>query len=132
MQIEYEKTIKANTFHKKISFRSKFDVLGNEEAFIFHSPSTMLHFDKAELVNDSGITKVIKKSSRNFLTYNAKGEEKKSKIVKRGINEVVEKIEPDEIQEFDHLCFVVHGIGEGCDFKFRPLEDCGKQKKILN
>lgn len=48
------------------------------------------------------------------------------RIVKRGLNEVVEKIEPDETEKIDHVCFVVHGIGEGCDLRFRPLLDCGK------
>lgn len=91
----------------------------------------MLHFEKADLLNETSIIKVTKKSSGNFLTYSIKGDAKKSKIVKRGISEVVEKIEPDEIQEFDHLCFVVHGIGEGCDFKFRPLADCGKFKFLF-
>ena len=38
---------------------------------------------------------------------------------------MVEKIEPDEIDQIDHLCFVIHGIGEGCDMKFRPIVDCG-------
>ncbi len=23
-----------------------------------------------------------------------------------------------------HICFVVHGIGEACDTKFRPLVEC--------
>ena len=44
--------------------------------------------------------------------------------MKRGMTEVVDKIEPDEIDQIDHLCFVVHGIGEGCDMKFRPIVDC--------
>ena len=48
------------------------------------------------------------------------------RIVKRGLNEVVEKIEPDETEKIDHVCFVVHGIGEGCDLRFRPLIDCGR------
>ena len=46
--------------------------------------------------------------------------------MKRGVAEVADKIEPDEINQIDHLCFVVHGIGEGCDMKFRPIVDCGK------
>ena len=41
------------------------------------------------------------------------------RIVKRGMDETVEKIEADEIENIDHLCFVVHGIGDGCDLKLR-------------
>jgi hypothetical protein len=44
--------------------------------------------------------------------------------MKRGINEVVDKMEADETDEIDHLCFIVHGIGEGCDVRFRPIVDC--------
>ncbi len=54
-----------------------------------------------------------------------KSDAKRPRIVKRGIDEVAEKIEADEIDQIDHLCFVIHGIGEGCDMKFRPIEDCG-------
>lgn len=46
--------------------------------------------------------------------------------MKRGVLEVVEKIEADEVDNIDHLCFVVHGIGEACDLKFRPIVECGK------
>lgn len=88
----------------------------------------MLHYDQSDLLNESGVAKVLSEKNANIYFYLSKikkGDGKRPKIVKRGIDEVIEKMEPDEIQEFDHLCFVVHGIGEGCDFKFRPLEDCG-------
>ena len=49
---------------------------------------------------------------------------KRPRIVKRGIEEVAEKVEADEKDKIDHVCFVVHGIGEGCDLKFRPLVEC--------
>lgn len=54
-----------------------------------------------------------------------KSDASRPRIVKRGIDEIVEKVEPDEIDHIDHLCFVIHGIGEGCDLKFRPIVDCG-------
>lgn len=38
-------------------------------------------------------------------------------------------IEADEIDCFDHVCFIVHGIGEGCDLQLRSILDCGM---ILN
>jgi hypothetical protein len=53
-----------------------------------------------------------------------KSDAQRPRVVKRGWNEVFDKTDPDEIDEIDHLCFVVHGIGEGCDMKFRPLVEC--------
>ncbi|CAF1101258.1 unnamed protein product [Brachionus calyciflorus] len=69
----------------------------------------MLHFTQAEMLDEFA---------------NLSSDAKRPRIVKRGIDEVSEKIEEDEIQNIDHLCFVIHGIGEGCDIKFRPLVDC--------
>lgn len=34
-------------------------------------------------------------------------------------------IETDESDHFDHVCFIVHGIGEGCDLQLRSILDCG-------
>jgi len=31
-----------------------------------------------------------------------------------------------ESQQVDHLMFVVHGIGPGCDLRFRNIVECGK------
>ncbi len=80
-----------------------------EETFVFHSPSVMLHFNQANMLDELG---------------NVSSDAKRPRIVKRGIDEVVEKVEPDEKDQIDHVCFVVHGIGEGCDLKFRPLVEC--------
>ena len=51
-------------------------------------------------------------------------------MVKRGLYEVVDKVESDENEKIDHLCFVVHGIGEGCDLKFRPIVECGNDNGL--
>jgi len=32
----------------------------------------------------------------------------------------------DEAVHVDHLVFVVHGIGPGCDLRFRNIIECGK------
>jgi hypothetical protein len=32
----------------------------------------------------------------------------------------------DEAVQVDHLVFVVHGIGPGCDLRFRNIVECGK------
>lgn len=46
--------------------------------------------------------------------------------MKRGFQEVIEKMQSDEVDEVDELCFVVHGIGEGCDIRFRSIVECGE------
>jgi hypothetical protein len=35
-----------------------------------------------------------------------------------------EEIKFGDKDPVQHVCFVVHGIGEACDTKFRPLIDC--------
>jgi hypothetical protein len=82
-----------------------------DEAFVFHSTSVMLHFTQASMMDEFG---------------NLGSDASRPRVVKRGIDDVVdkEKIEPDEIERVDHICFVVHGIGEGCDLKFRSIIEC--------
>lgn len=113
LEKEYEKTIKKNLFHKRIDFKrpNSSDSLAtnNEEAFVFHSPIIMLHFTQATQLDEFG---------------NLNSDAQRPRVVKRGLYEVVDKVEPDENEKIDHLCFVVHGIGEGCDMKFRPIVDC--------
>jgi hypothetical protein len=135
---EYERTIKTNSFHKRVDYiriaesnssnsisstssassgaasppklQAQPSMSVIEETFVFHSPSVMLHFNQANMLDELG---------------NARSSDaKRPRIVKRGIDEVVEKVEPDEKDQIDHVCFVVHGIGEGCDLKFRPLVEC--------
>lgn len=48
----------------------------------------------------------------------------KQKVVKRGIQD--QAIDEGESEEIDHLLFMVHGIGAGCDLKFRSVEEVGK------
>jgi hypothetical protein len=81
----------------------------SEEAFVFHSTTIMLHFTQANELDEFG---------------NLNSDAKRPRIVKRGLIDVVEKVEPDEIENIDHLCFVVHGIGDGCDLRFRPIVEC--------
>ncbi|RNA10694.1 SEC23-interacting isoform X2 [Brachionus plicatilis] len=33
-------------------------------------------------------------------------------------------IDSDESDHFDHVCFIVHGIGESCDLQLRSILDC--------
>lgn len=106
LEKQYELTLTNNLFHKKFTLEAN-----EEEVFVFHSTTIMLHFVQSSIVDEFG---------------NVNSDAQRPRIMKRGVNEVVEKIEPDEIEQIDHLIFVVHGIGEGCDIKFRPIVDCGK------
>lgn len=59
---EYEKTIKNNTFHKRIDFLKSVSPtrpvrqssVSSEEAFVFHSTSIMLHFTQATMLDEFG------------------------------------------------------------------------------
>lgn len=114
LEIQYEKTIKTNAFHKRIDFVHSNLIEENkdsicEEAFVFHSTTIMLHFTQATMLDEYG---------------NLNSDAKRPRVVKRGLTDVVDKVEPDEIENVDHLCFVVHGIGDGCDLRFRPIVEC--------
>lgn len=120
LEKEYERTIKKSLFHKRIDYqpRNKKQInekltrdasLTNEEAFVFHSTNIMLHYTQATMLDEFG---------------NLNSDAQRPRVVKRGLIEVVDKVETDENEDIDHLCFVVHGIGEACDLKFRPIEEC--------
>lgn len=134
LESEYEKCLKANLFHKRLDYSrvvecvdgdvkktdasNKFalprqESIRVEEAFVFHSASVMLHYTQAaHSLDEFG----------NLLSSDAR----RPRVVKRGLDDVVQrdKIEPDELDRVDHVCFVVHGIGEGCDMRFRSLVEC--------
>lgn len=68
---------------------------------------------------------------------NLSSDAERPRVIKRGLDQVISDcgaagskftsssiIEPDEQDRIDHVCFVVHGIGPGCDLKFRPLIEC--------
>lgn len=84
-----------------------------EEAFVFHSATVMLHYTQAA-------------HSLDELGNLMQSDARRPRVVKRGLDDVVarDKIEPDELDRVDHVLFVVHGIGEGCDLKFRTLVEC--------
>ena len=55
------------------------------------------------------------------------------RILKRGITDThfEADLPPDEIGVPDHLVFVVHGVGEVADFKFRKLIDCTNDMRTM-
>ncbi len=92
---------------------------------MIHSPSIILHFTQAHQLDEFGNLNVTNTRRYFRSIFNKqrlmiiKSDANRPRIVKRGIDEIVDKVESDEIEQIDHLCFVVHGIGEGCDMKFR-------------
>ena len=45
--------------------------------------------------------------------------------MKRGLPEMFfDEIRFGDKDPVQHVCFVVHGIGEACDARFRPLVEC--------
>ncbi|CAF0968805.1 unnamed protein product [Brachionus calyciflorus] len=43
-----------------------------------------------------------------------------------------QSVDPDEIDKFDNVCFIVHGIGEGCDLQLRSILDCANNFKVIS
>jgi hypothetical protein len=92
----------------KSSLKSQFSTV--EEKFVFKWPSgEIFHFNQASVFNERGNLSVDERRS--------------PRVLKRGLD-VDAKVEPDEKEHIDHVCFFVHGIGEGCDLRFRSLGDC--------
>lgn len=61
----------------------------------------------------------------NNMSYEIKSPIHEIRILKRGLSEAyLNEILSDEKESIQHLCFVVHGIGNGCDIKFRSLIEC--------
>ncbi|CAF1049147.1 unnamed protein product, partial [Didymodactylos carnosus] len=98
----YKKTCTEKIWHTKHEI--------NGETLVFHSPSLMaIHRLEGELTEYTSFSTGIPRT----------------RILKRGLpDELTEDIEEGEKEGVQHLCFVVHGIGEGCDARFRPLVDC--------
>lgn len=84
----------------------------------------------AKCIDSSKITLIF---SSNFLfnkeiTSTLQPTANRPRVVKRGVDEF--NIEDGEPEQINHLLFMVHGIGAGCDLKFRSVEEVGKKRKI--
>lgn len=53
----------------------------------------------------------------------------KPRIVKRGGFDDFD-IDDGEPEKVDHLLFLVHGIGQFCDLKFRSIIEVGEYKEV--
>ncbi|CAF0921172.1 unnamed protein product [Rotaria sordida] len=94
------------TCHQQ-SWHTKHEMKNGKEILIFHSPILMTIQS-----TDSEITQWP-----NF-SY-------ETRTLKRGLPEMFfDEVRFGDKDPIQHLCFVVHGIGEACDVKFRSLVEC--------
>ncbi|GJQ67816.1 hypothetical protein Trydic_g21102 [Trypoxylus dichotomus] len=99
LEEEYKQAMESNTWHRKVQ-------LPSGDSVMFHTPDVLVLF-----------------SANQFAAAidNMQENQFKQKVVKRGIDtQLIDEGEPEQI---DHLLFMVHGIGSGCDLKFRPVEE---------
>lgn len=116
LEENYNKITLENAFSKRVFYRKEDK---DVETFTFYSPTIIMHSqDDTDTINDE------------FSDLN--GANRLGKEVKRGIQDVQIKMDDDETDKIDHLCFVIHGIGEGCDLKFRPLVDCVNDMRSIS
>ncbi|CAF1147359.1 unnamed protein product [Rotaria sp. Silwood1] len=91
----------------KQSWHTKHEMNNGREILIFHSPVLMtIQCVEGEITHWS-----------NF-SY-------ETRTLKRGVPEMFfDEIRFGDKDPVQHLCFVVHGIGEACDTKFRSIVEC--------
>ncbi|ESO93104.1 hypothetical protein LOTGIDRAFT_232837 [Lottia gigantea] len=70
------------------------------ETIVMHNPNVIVHFQASSQPDEWGTVQV--------------GDQMRPKVVKRG-----------ETNQVDHLVFIVHGIGDFCDVKFRSIVEGG-------
>ncbi|CAF3679891.1 unnamed protein product [Rotaria socialis] len=94
------------TCHKQL-WHKKHEMNDGKEILIFHTPVMMtIQSTEGEITHWS-----------NF-SY-------ETRTLKRGLPEMFfDEIRFGDKDPVQHVCFVVHGIGEACDTKFRPLVEC--------
>ncbi|KRT82473.1 hypothetical protein AMK59_4744 [Oryctes borbonicus] len=99
LEEEYKQAMESNIWHRKVQ-------LSSGDSVMFHTPDVLVLFTSNQLAA------AIDNMQENQL---------RQKVVKRGIDEqLIDEGEPEQI---DHLLFMVHGIGSGCDLKFRSVEE---------
>ncbi|XP_074642043.1 triacylglycerol hydrolase DDHD2-like isoform X2 [Tubulanus polymorphus] len=101
LEEEYKTAVLTNVWHKRLEFPGG-------ETIVMHNPNVIVHFRPSSLPDEWGTVQ---------------GDQMRPRVVKRGIEEF-ENIEDGEPALIDHLVFVVHGIGQICDIRFRGLVEC--------
>jgi hypothetical protein len=78
-----------------------------QEVVVMHSSQTIYHYQLDHSMPD-GWGSALENPVR-------------PRLVHRGAHQVFDDIEEGEPQQIDHLVFLIHGIGEICDFRFRSI-----------
>ncbi|CAK9299242.1 unnamed protein product [Gordionus sp. m RMFG-2023] len=102
LEEEYRRGIQSDSWNRRI------DLEPFKECIIMHDPKHMVHLKPMLRKDEWGAVFDGKTSSL---------------IVKRGVEDY-DRIKEDEMPRIDHVIFVIHGIGEYCDFKFRTINQC--------
>uniref|UniRef100_A0A182TDW5 DDHD domain-containing protein n=1 Tax=Anopheles melas TaxID=34690 RepID=A0A182TDW5_9DIPT len=103
LEREYKEAATSGEWHRRVT-------IPNGETVVFHGPSVIVHFLQTQNPDtwSGGSSPVPSTTNR-------------PRVVKRGIDEF--SIDDDEPEKIDHLLFMVHGIGEACDLRFRRVEE---------
>lgn len=130
LEEEYRLTSQSGEWNRRI-------VIPSGEVVVFQAPSVMVHFLAAQApdvwpnatipVSLNEICKIVFFYIYQYMTL--KPTANRPRVVKRGVDEF--NIEDGEPEQINHLLFMVHGIGAGCDLKFRSVEEVGKEHKTI-
>ncbi|XP_039451470.1 uncharacterized protein LOC120430431 isoform X2 [Culex pipiens pallens] len=102
LEREYKEAATSGEWHRRV-------VLPNGETVVFHGASVIVHFLQTQNPDSWGGSSPVPSTTN------------RPRVVKRGVDEF--NIEDGEPERVDHLLFMVHGIGEACDLRFRPVEE---------
>lgn len=102
LEREYKEAATSGEWHRRV-------VLPNGETVVFHGASVIVHFLQTQNPDSWGGSSPVPATTN------------RPRVVKRGVDEF--NIEDGEPERVDHLLFMVHGIGEACDLRFRPVEE---------
>ncbi|XP_022287855.2 triacylglycerol hydrolase DDHD2-like isoform X2 [Crassostrea virginica] len=101
LEEEYHNALQYNTWHKRLEFPGG-------ETIVMHNANVIVHFTASSQPDEWASTQ---------------GEGMRPRVVKRGVEDF-QTINDGEPIQIDHLVFVVHGIGDFCDVKFRNIIEC--------
>lgn len=96
LEVEYKNCFENKKWHKRIE-------LPNRDTIVFHSHDVLVLFPPSIPTDD----------------WNHTPTQERPRVVRRGVEGF--DIEEGELEQVDHLLFMVHGIGSVCDLKFRTV-----------
>lgn len=99
LEEEYKIAMTTNEWNRQVNLPS-----GDGEVIILHGPNAIAHHMRSSSPDAWG---------------NIPQVQQKPRVVKRGLDEF--DISEGEPEKIDHLLFLVHGVGQYCDMRFRPV-----------